>query len=226
MKIYQQLLLILTLFGLTLLSSCSKDDDLANNPCENVECFNGGICISGTCDCPSGFTGNNCEIQVDPCANINCLNGGDCINGECNCPTGYNGPDCSNQETPSKIRITNIQLTSFPPTDNGGGWDLSSGADIYVSMEYSGVIIYEHPSYYENANPNQDYNFQPNINLNMNNPTDTYIIRLYDYDDFDSDDYMGGLQFVPYQNSNNFPSTIILDAGTGISFQLSISYTF
>lgn len=29
--------------------------------CENVECFNGGVCESGTCDCPEGFTGSDCS---------------------------------------------------------------------------------------------------------------------------------------------------------------------
>lgn len=43
-----KLLFILLLFALY---SC--------NPCG--ECLNDGVCIDGTCDCPEGFTGDQCE---------------------------------------------------------------------------------------------------------------------------------------------------------------------
>lgn len=170
---------------------------------------------------------NSCKKDdPDPCEGVTCLNGGTCVNGQCDCPEGYSGPDCGNQVTPSKIRITNIKLTKFPATDNGAGWDLTSGPDIYVTMEYSGSTIYDHPYFYQNADPSQDYDFQPNINLNMDNPTDNYVIRLYDFDDFDADDYMGGIQFVPYQDGNNFLNKILLNAGGDVAFELSVTYTW
>jgi hypothetical protein len=34
--------------------------------CYNVSCQNGGICINGTCDCPPGYTGTNCENRQTP----------------------------------------------------------------------------------------------------------------------------------------------------------------
>ncbi len=42
------------IFILLVQSSCS-------DPCEEVNCLNGGICIEGDCDCPDNFIGNNCE---------------------------------------------------------------------------------------------------------------------------------------------------------------------
>lgn len=35
-----------------------------NNPCASVECLNNGICVEGTCECPEGFTGQNCETNM------------------------------------------------------------------------------------------------------------------------------------------------------------------
>lgn len=42
-------LIVVVLF----ITSCS-------DPCEDIICLNGGICIDGTCDCPEGWTGIDC----------------------------------------------------------------------------------------------------------------------------------------------------------------------
>lgn len=44
--------LILILCGLSCLDECSE-----------VVCENGGVCVSGVCDCPDGFEGEFCEIH-------------------------------------------------------------------------------------------------------------------------------------------------------------------
>lgn len=36
------------------MSSCSSD------PCDEVTCLNSGVCIDGSCDCPTGFIGADC----------------------------------------------------------------------------------------------------------------------------------------------------------------------
>lgn len=45
-------------FALTTYTSCSKSD---KNPCENVTCQNGGTCVNGSCNCPDGYEGANCQ---------------------------------------------------------------------------------------------------------------------------------------------------------------------
>ena len=52
----QSLLLLFTLCIFLSTQSCKEED-----VCENIVCQNGGICIDGSCDCPEGFKGINCE---------------------------------------------------------------------------------------------------------------------------------------------------------------------
>jgi len=61
-------------------------------------------------------------------------------------------------------------------------------------MYYNNNLIYNHPTYYENANPNVDYDFPPNVNLNITNLTNRYVIYAYDHDTLE-DDLMRGIEF-------------------------------
>lgn len=112
-----QLIFLALVFGLFI--GCEAD------PCKSVDC-GPGDCIEGVCDCPDGFTGANCEIEI--CFGVPCINGdcdsetesckcesnyyGEgcnilCVNGEfengnCNCSKGYEGIAC---ETISRDRF-------------------------------------------------------------------------------------------------------------------------
>lgn len=49
------------------------------------------------CKCPAGFTGKNCEIQIDECETAPCVHGKctDLINGyNCTCLPGWEGENC------------------------------------------------------------------------------------------------------------------------------------
>jgi hypothetical protein len=36
------------------------------DPCDEINCLNGGTCIDGTCDCPPGFGADNCGREEIP----------------------------------------------------------------------------------------------------------------------------------------------------------------
>lgn len=77
-------------------SVCSNVDDCASMPCQN-----GGTCTDGvnsyTCMCATGYSGTNCETDIDECTlnTDNCDTNATCSNTmgsfTCACNAGYNG---------------------------------------------------------------------------------------------------------------------------------------
>lgn len=50
-------------------------------------------------NCPPGFEGDNCEVNIDDCARHVCQNNATCIDGigtyTCQCPPQYTGTYCT-----------------------------------------------------------------------------------------------------------------------------------
>lgn len=119
------LLVISLVLGVVYLQSCKKTDN-----CEGIQCQNGGICSNGACYCPSGFGGDNCEINLS-CQGVNCQNGGTCVNGTCNCPTGLGGDNC-------EIFLSCDVLSPLCPTNST--CDVENGvAACYCNAGYEGA---------------------------------------------------------------------------------------
>ena len=61
---------------------------------------------SHTCDCDLGFTGADCEINVDDCIGVNCSGNGKCLDGvnsfTCECSSGFSGLLCAEGKPCSK----------------------------------------------------------------------------------------------------------------------------
>ncbi|KAF1746962.1 hypothetical protein GCK72_023420 [Caenorhabditis remanei] len=65
-------------------------------------CLNGGICNDiwnkRKCTCPAGFTGENCEENVNDCKYMDCGKNGYCLDGideaKCVCNNGFTGDHC------------------------------------------------------------------------------------------------------------------------------------
>lgn len=50
-------LLAVGAFTMVTYTACTKDE------CEDVVCNNGGACVSGTCNCATGYEGTNCDTK-------------------------------------------------------------------------------------------------------------------------------------------------------------------
>lgn len=53
----------IALFSLIAIQSCKKEDS-NTDLCNGVSCLNGGNCINGICNCPTGYTGVHCENKA------------------------------------------------------------------------------------------------------------------------------------------------------------------
>lgn len=171
-----------------------------------------------------------CEKEpTDPCATVTCVNG-DCVNGLCDCDPGYSGPSCANEDRPVKITLDRVVLTSFSQTNSqGGGWDINgTGPDVYISVYSGNNLVWESPTYFENAINTNSYNFIPSTPINVSASEDLTIF-VFDYDTSVSSEQMGGVQttgelWSSYLQGKGFPSTTTFSAG-GYAFVLYWTYT-
>lgn len=158
----------------------------------------------------------------DLCEGVSCKNGGNCVNGDCNCPVQWTGPDCSQQKTPNGLILLSITVTDFPPTDNGAGWDLTSGPDVYVEISLNNQVVFT-----SNYMTNASAGVVIPANFVLPNVTGAYTIRVYDHDDLDPDDFMGAIQGTLYNSTNGFPNPLNLScAGCTVGFSVPVAYTW
>lgn len=82
---------------LFLLMACRPD------ACDRLMCENGGVCIDGACECPEGFIGPVCNVELDPCLIKQCRGNQtqECVvnnqnEAVCMCKTGFEGDLCEN----------------------------------------------------------------------------------------------------------------------------------
>lgn len=75
---------------------------LKEDKCSYHSCQNNGTCTfrgdEYLCQCPVGYGGKDCEIDIIKCDNLPCMNGGQCLditNGyHCTCPKAFTGENC------------------------------------------------------------------------------------------------------------------------------------
>jgi hypothetical protein len=76
--------------------------NVSPSECDSNPCQNSGACSAGknwyNCTCPAGFTGTNCEADIDECSSDPCQNFGKCTDMTneytCTCAEGFSGFNC------------------------------------------------------------------------------------------------------------------------------------
>ncbi len=159
----------------------------------------------------------SCKKDSDPCDGVQCANG-KCVDGSCLCEGLWIGEKCDIQSTPILITVRGIAVTNMPPTDNGAGWDLTSGADIYVVILQDGnELLNTSDDWRQNAVGVTSWQ-RTFTSFSANSPI---TIQLWDFDDFDADDFMGSLVGDLYYDTNGYPEIVTAsNSASQLSFQL------
>lgn len=125
-----------------------------------------------------------------------------------------------------KIWVRGLTVKDFPATEaNGAGWDILDGPDLYFTILHNNTLIYTHPQFVEDATPNQNHFFDIAGVLYFEAPKERYTVTLWDYDDFDADDQIGGIEFTPYDERVGFIEEIPIKFGE-IEFTLTVDYLY
>ncbi|XP_070181011.1 protein eyes shut-like isoform X2 [Littorina saxatilis] len=99
-------------------STCIHVPTKEAGKCHSHPCQNGAVCTDGipqySCACGAGYSGSNCETDIDECVSSPCQNGGNCVDKvsayTCNCPAGWTGRNCE----------SDIDECVSSPCQNGG----------------------------------------------------------------------------------------------------------
>jgi hypothetical protein len=143
------------------------------------------------------------------------------------CPEHFSGSNCDQQEEPSAISITRIDVIKYPASNSGSNWDLdASGPDIFPVLEQNGITLFNSPTYVDDpTNPNGIYTFTPTSAITISLASQ-YTLKLYDYDNGISPDYMGGVIITPYSATGGYPDVKEWVGSNGISYKVYYSYSF
>lgn len=131
-------------------------------------------------------------------------------------------------DRPAKaMSITKIDVLSYPITrTNGNFWDFSTGPDIFIALS-EGTSIYATDRITGLANnaTGAGVAFTLSSPATINKLTTYWSIGAYDADDFDADDYMGGIYFSPSDYQDNLPETILLTTAE-LQLRLYVTWNF
>ena len=186
--------IVMFLFG------CSKDSPTTTPAaCTPITCLNGGVSRPDCgCNCPQGYTGSNCGIQITPL-----------------------------QVLITKIRVTKFPDTnagSWWDTLPNSDADIyvtiqnSSSTTLYNSPTYIQDATSNGVNYYD---------FVPSTPIVFLNVTSGYLMNIYDYDTVGSDQLMDFNAFYLYNSLGGFPTTKTYTNSTGtFSFTLTLSYVW
>ena len=179
-------------------SGCSSDSD--SDDCETITCLNDGTFVNCECECPPGYTGNDCSNQVKPSKVVITK------------ATVKVFPNTNNGD---------FWDTAFPDVED-------ALPDVYITFQDSNLnTIYGSTTFYENVISSEgtffEFTLTPSIELTtFDNP---FLVNIWDYDTSSEDDFMTSFGFFAYTLNNNFPNIItVVSQSDEILIDLEVTY--
>lgn len=195
MKSLLYVLLPLLFLALTF-NACQKDPALTD-PCYNITCYNDGVCANGLCNCPDGYDGSDCSIELTPVS-----------------------------MTITGIEVTNYPTTqsSGAGWDPSSGADPFLVFHPGTGTTYTANDFI---SGYKTDVTGQDLAYSTGLPITVNSLNSNWSLDMWDYDALvgDPDDLMTGVFFSPIDKAYGFPSSFDLNT-TGFSATLYVTWNF
>ena len=144
------------------------------------------------------------------------------------CDSG--GANSDEPETPNYTRATvnRVTIQDMPFTaSGGGGWDLTTGPDVYyVAFDGGNTQVASSSGVYTDVSDNELPFVFSDASFTIDNFAEEYQIDLYDLDATTSDDFIGGIVFSLSGTgaTTDYPSTVFLSAG-GIRMELDVTWS-
>jgi len=193
--------IFISLFSFLL--SCGSEEP-PKDFCDFVTCLNGGECNGFSCDCPEGFEGIDCAIQIEP----SFLEITEIILNEF--------PD----KTDEGLAWDADSTEYFPAFED------NPFPDVYFVLSNLNGIIYQRTASILNVEPGME----PSLRM-VEGPLrieELYLehkISLLDFDAAGNMDLMDQVTFFPYETDNSFPESI--EVSNGITkFTLFLNYNY
>ena len=125
----------------------------------------------------------------------------------------------------NQVTVTRVVVTDMPFVNgSGAGWDLASGPDVFFgsfddedeNLTVSEVVNDVAPSDLPLTLNGGDFTIESFSNR--------YAIAIFDADNLSNNEFIGGIQFDLEPLVGEYPSTLVLDAGKGVAFEISLDW--
>lgn len=138
------------------------------------------------------------------------------------CPENYTGSNCDQEVEPVRCRVTRIQFTSYPGTNNGQPWEQQSQwADPYIQIWTNNALAYS-SAYLNEMPPTSISQWDTDIILL---PGDSHVILFFD-EDGNVDTQIDGTVLLPYKDGEGFPERRTFYGNNGSQISIWVTYQY